>query len=169
MALLLLLILCCCPAVAQAPTPSPTKGVLLFRYTNADGKYLYTDNYNAIPRELRDTAVRGTFLPDDSGQPPEDAPPGAELTGRIDHFDNTYRIESDYLYIQGKVRNGTNATVSSVKVRVTFFNSAGGTVRTESTLINPLELSPGAVGSYQLIFKMQPDIATFKTEINWKR
>ena len=162
--------LCTAQQALAQPTPTPEKSVLLYRWTDENGQYRYTDNYNAIPEQFRSTVVKGKFIAEQNGSSPDiTPPPGAELTGRIDHFDNTYRTEGGYLHIQGKVRNGTNSTVASVKVRVTFFNQAGGVVRNESTLINPLELSPGAVGTYQLIVKLQPDIATFKTEINWKR
>jgi hypothetical protein len=156
----------CGSALAQ-----PAGRTILFRWFDAEGKVHYTDNFNSIPERSRATAVQGAFVEEaDAVYPARGAHAGAAkpLSGKLDLLGETHSEENGYLHIEGRVRNGFGNAISSITAKVSFFDRSETFLRAESAVVDPMELQPGDEGTYRLVVRSAPDVASYKTEMLWK-
>jgi hypothetical protein len=145
--------------------------VILFRWLDGEGKVHYTDNFNAIPDRFRASAAQGVFVEGTAAPVPVGgpaAPPPKAASGKLDLLDVTHVHDGDALRVEGRVRNGFARTISAVRVKVSFLDRADAFLFAESTVVDPTDLPPGAEGTFRLVVRAAPEIASYKTEMSWK-
>lgn len=157
---MLLLILLVGTVAAQAQR----KKIPLWRWIDEIGRVHYTENLENIPERYRASAVQGEFTPtpQQTPTPPPTPPPS---TGQVELLEDSYYQEEGFVHIKGKVRNGYNQQVTQVKVKVTFYDANERFLMTETTLVNPLVLSPGQEGSFHLIIKRNEAVDSYTIEV----
>jgi hypothetical protein len=139
------------------------ESVVIFQWTDDEGRQHYTNNFNSIPGPFRKTTVKGVFTPDPETQPSK---PKCENTEPV--VDTNYYVKSGTLHVDGTLTNGFAKSISYVKVKVSFFDPRDQFVRAESTFIDPLELAPCGQGRFSVVTPQTGNITYFKTEYTYK-
>jgi hypothetical protein len=154
---------------ASAQSPGPT---ILFRWLDGEGKVHYTDNFNAIPDRFRASAVQGVFVEGTASPVPvggaASSPAAKAGSGKLDLIEVNHVTAGDTLRVEGRVRNGFSRVLDTVRVKVSFFDRADAFLFAESTVVDPTALPPGAEGTFRLVVRAAPEIASYKTEMSWK-
>lgn len=139
--------------------------VKLYRWVDSEGVVHYNEKITDIPEGYRAAATVGYFVPAKGEKVGSDENP-EKLTGRIEELShNYYRGEDDFYHIKGRVRNGYSQTVSSITVKVTFYDEEDNYLFSETTIVNPIVLSPGQTGEFHLMVRVNPQIDTYKIEV----
>ena len=143
------------------------KDIILFRWLDDSGKVHYAENYNMIPDTYKARAIQGIFRfqEKNDAQIDKNEP---KITNKIEILEDNYREEGGTLKITGRLRNGYPTIARKITIKIKFFDSESKFLFSETTLANPLEVQPGQEATYSLEVQMQPEIATYKTEITWK-
>ncbi|NLH49963.1 MAG: DUF4124 domain-containing protein [Myxococcales bacterium] len=150
--------------VGVALAQTGTKTSVLYRWVDEQGRVRYTDNLNEIPERFRNSAVKGSFVPTEATTKPRGEEP-AKPTGQVDLTEDNYYREDNFYHIVGKVRNGFSQPVTQVKVKVTFYDEEDRFLMVETTLVDPMVLSPGQDGKFHLMVKVNPKIDSYKIEV----
>ncbi|MCL4236520.1 MAG: DUF4124 domain-containing protein, partial [Deltaproteobacteria bacterium] len=56
-------------AIALVAASAWAQSVVIFQWTDDEGRQHYTNNYNQIPAPFRKTTVKGVFVPDAASAP----------------------------------------------------------------------------------------------------
>jgi len=140
--------------------------VVLFMWTDAEGKVHFTSNYNSIPKPFRKTSLKGMFLPDkdtanNTSKPKcKNSDPESQETN--------YYVKDGNIYVVGSVANGYSQSISYVKVKISFFDAKDQFIKAESTYVEPLELGQCQKGKFSVVTTHESAITNFKTEFIWK-
>ena len=149
------------------------KPIVVWLWVDDAGKRHFTDNFNAIPEEFRARAVQGVYIPEKKLQNPGEKN-GAnknnnrpKVTNNLDISEEQYFEQEGFLIIQAKVKNGYAQPVTNIKVKITFFDKQQNFIRSETTLLNPIQLQPGQEGRFKLEVPFTENINSYKTEFSW--
>ncbi len=134
--------------------------VVVFMWTDDQGKRHFAENFNNIPQPFRKTAVKGVFLPDKMSKP---AKPKCSNANAV-FLDTKYFVKEGTLTVEGQIANGYTGTISYVRAKVSFLDAAGQFIKAESTYVNPLELAPCEKGTFTVVVPYLESIANFKVE-----
>ncbi|MCC6157833.1 MAG: DUF4124 domain-containing protein [Deltaproteobacteria bacterium] len=139
------------------------QSVVIFQWTDDEGRQHYTNNFNQIPEPFRKTTVKGVFVPDAASAP---AKPKCENEEPL--VETNYYVKAGNLHVEGSLTNGFKRSISYVKLKVSFFDTQDRFVRAESTFIDPLELAPCGEGRFSVVTPQTDDVSYFKTEYTYK-
>ncbi len=150
-------------ALMLAAVSAYAQSVVIFQWTDDEGRQHYTNNFNQIPEPFRKTTVKGVFVPDATSAP---AKPKCENEEPL--VETNYYVKSGNLHVEGSLTNGFKRSISYVKLKVSFFDTQDRFVRAESTFIDPLELAPCGAGRFSVVTPQTDDVSYFKTEYTYK-
>lgn len=150
-------------ALVLAAASAYAQSVVIFQWTDDEGRQHYTNNFNAIPVPFRRTTVKGVFVPDAASAA---AKPKCENEEPL--VETNYSVKAGNLHVEGTMTNGFKRSISYVKLKVSFFDTQNRFVRAESTFIDPLELAPCGAGKFSVVTPQTDDVSYFKTEYTYK-
>jgi len=165
--------LTCLAALAYADEP---KAILLYRWMDAQGRYHYTDDYSQIPPRFRHTVVVGRFVVEGTVSPKTESGPRASGTGKssgtteegVVILQDTYNIRDGFLYIEGRVKNLLDHTITEVRANIEFYDKYNNLITTRSVYLVPSVLRPGEIGRINVSIPAMTRFHYYKMEIVYR-
>jgi len=143
------------------------KSVLLYRWMDAQGKFHYTDDYSKVPVRFRHTVVVGRFVVEGTVSPP--ASGGAQPSGEgVVILQDTYNVRDGFLYIEGRVKNLLDHTITEARVNIEFYDKFNDLIATRSEYLIPSVLRPGEIGRIRVSIPAMTRFHYYKTEIVYR-
>ncbi|MCB1154581.1 MAG: DUF4124 domain-containing protein [Deltaproteobacteria bacterium] len=147
-------------ASAWAAQAHAAESLVIFQWTDDQGKKHFTQNFNSIPVPFRKTVVQGVFTPDP--KPSENTKPLCDNTDLQSSYN--YSVQDGNIIVKGTVKNGNQKTLYNVRAKVIFLDAQGRYIKAESVFVEPLELSPCAKGTFEIITPLIDNLDSIKVE-----